>query len=102
MGASDFVVKPWDNAKLVATLQSAYSLRESRKEVKRLREKQEVLQGELSKEQDICWGNSEIMQDLHRLIQKVAKTDANILITGENGTGKEVIAREIQRLCFPK
>ncbi|GHT63901.1 sigma-54-dependent Fis family transcriptional regulator [Bacteroidia bacterium] len=97
-GASDFVVKPWDNARLVATLQSAYSLRESRKEVKRLREKQSVLQGELNKESEICWGVSHAMLELHHLIKKVAKTDANILITGENGTGKEVIAREIHRL----
>ncbi|GHV30003.1 sigma-54-dependent Fis family transcriptional regulator [Bacteroidia bacterium] len=97
-GASDFVVKPWDNARLVATLQSAYSLRESRKEVKRLREKQSVLQGELNKESEICWGVSHAMMELHHLIKKVAKTDANIMITGENGTGKEVIAREIHRL----
>jgi len=97
-GANDFVVKPWDNARLVATLQSAYALRESRKEVKQLREKQSVLQGELNKERDICWGVSKAMQELQRLIQKVALTDANILITGENGTGKEVIAREIYRL----
>jgi DNA-binding NtrC family response regulator len=98
LGANDFVVKPWDNAKLIATLQAAYSLRQSRKEVKQLHEKQNILQEELNKERDICWGDSDVMQKLHRMIQKVAKTDANILITGENGTGKEVIAREIQRL----
>ena len=97
-GASDFVVKPWDNARLVATLQSAYALRESRKEVKQLREKQYVLQNELNKEREVCWGVSKAMQELQRLIQKVALTDANILITGENGTGKEVVAREIHRL----
>ena len=96
-GANDFVVKPWDNARLIATLQSAYALRESRNEVKQLREKQHVLQGELNKERDICWGVSKVMQELQRLIQKVALTDANILITGENGTGKEVVAREIYR-----
>jgi len=97
-GANDFVVKPWDNARLIATLQSAYALWESRKEVKQLREKQHVLQSELNKERDICWGVSKAMQELQRLVQKVALTDANILITGENGTGKEVIAREIYRL----
>jgi DNA-binding NtrC family response regulator len=97
-GASDFVVKPWDNAKLVATLQTAYSLRESRKEVRHLRETQNVLQAELSKEQDLCWGVSEAMQNLRTMVQKVAGTDANILLTGENGTGKEVVAREIHRL----
>ena len=97
-GANDFVVKPWDNARLVATLQSAYSLHESRKEVKQLRDKQDVLQAELNKDRGICWGVSKAMQELQRLIQKIALTDANILITGENGTGKEVIAREIYRL----
>ncbi|MDR3250428.1 MAG: sigma-54 dependent transcriptional regulator [Tannerella sp.] len=97
-GASDFIVKPWDNAKLVATLQAAYSLRESRNEIKRLREKQSVLQNELNREEEICWGVSAAMQDLHRMIRKVAQTEANILVTGENGTGKEVIAREIHRL----
>lgn len=97
-GASDFVVKPWDNAKLVATLQSAYSLRQSRKEVKQLREKQTVINRELNRDEAFCWGQSESMRELRSLLSKVAKTDASILITGENGTGKEVIAREIHRL----
>jgi len=97
-GASDFVVKPWDNAKLVATLQSAYSLHQSRKEVKQLREKQTVINRELNRDEAFCWGQSESMRELRNLLGKVAKTDASILITGENGTGKEVIAREIHRL----
>jgi DNA-binding NtrC family response regulator len=97
-GATDFVVKPWDNAKLIATLQAAYALRESRNNVKRLRERQSVLSGELNKEQAVCWGVSGVIRDLRLLTEKVARTDANILITGENGTGKEVVAREIQRL----
>lgn len=97
-GASDFVVKPWDNTKLLATLNAALSLRLSRKEVKKLKEKQNVLNHELNKEDDICWGESHLMQDLLNIINKVAKTDANILITGENGTGKELIARKIHHL----
>jgi DNA-binding NtrC family response regulator len=97
-GATDFIVKPWDNAKLIATLQAAYSLRESRNNVKQLRERQSILNEELNREQAVCWGVSEAVQSLRRLIEKVARTDANILITGENGTGKEVIAHEIQRL----
>ncbi|MDR2145922.1 MAG: sigma-54 dependent transcriptional regulator [Tannerella sp.] len=97
-GANDFVVKPWDNAKLLASLQSAYSIRQLRNEVKQLKDKQSVLQSELNKEPDICWGVSKAMMALQKIIEKVAKTDANILITGENGTGKEVVAREIHRL----
>jgi DNA-binding NtrC family response regulator len=97
-GASDFVTKPWDNTRLITTLQSAYSLGKSRKEVKRLQEKQSVLQGELNKGSEICRGVSHAMQELYGILKKVAKTDANILITGENGTGKEVISREIHRL----
>lgn len=96
-GATDFVVKPWDNAKLLATLQSAYSLRQSRKEVKKLREKQSVLNRDIQKEEDICWGKSPAMQRLLTMIKKVAVTDANVLITGENGTGNELIAKMIHR-----
>ena len=99
-GASDFVVKPWDNTKLLATLQAAFSLRLSRKEVKKLREKQNVLNSELNKEEDVCWGKSEVMQNLLHLMEKVASTDANILITGENGTGKELIAKKIHHLSL--
>lgn len=101
-GAHDFVVKPWDNAKLLATLQAALELRDSRKEVKRLKEKQEVLNSELNSISNICWGQSQKMQDLLRIIEKVAKTDANILVTGENGTGKGLIAKTIHQLSKRK
>lgn len=97
-GATDFIVKPWDNAKLIATLLSAYRLNESRSEVKQLREKEEILKKQLNTEEELVWGNSAAMQQLHRLVEKVAHTDANILITGENGTGKEMIAKEIHSL----
>lgn len=88
-GASDFVVKPWDNAKLISTLQSVLKSRDKRKSVDLPR---------VWCEDDICWGKSTAMQDLRTLVMKVAHTDANVLITGENGTGKELIAKEIHRL----
>ncbi|WP_251622013.1 sigma-54-dependent transcriptional regulator [Odoribacter lunatus] len=97
-GAADFVVKPWDNAKLVATLLSAYRLRESQGEVKQLREEKNVLKNQLNREPSMLWGTSPAIMQVYNLISKVAKTDANVLITGENGTGKEMIAREIHRL----
>lgn len=97
-GAADFVVKPWDNAKLVATLLSAYRLRESQGEVKQLKEEKNALKNQLNREPSMLWGTSPAIMQVYNLISKVAKTDANILITGENGTGKEMIAREIHRL----
>lgn len=93
-GATDFVVKPWDNAKLISTLQNALNLRNSQKQIKYLKE----MKRELNDEQTMYWGDSAAMQSLRTMVEKVAVTDANILITGENGTGKEMLAREIHRL----
>ncbi len=98
-GATDFVVKPWDNTKLLATLQAALELRLSRREVRRLREKQTTLSRELTGGDEVCWGVSHVMQDLLAMLKKVAATDANVLITGENGTGKELIAKKIHQWC---
>jgi DNA-binding NtrC family response regulator len=97
-GATDFVVKPWDNAKLLATLQAALSLRHSQKEVKRLQDKQSTLNQALIGEEEACWGTSEVMRQLLAVVDKVSLTEANILITGENGTGKEMIAKRIHQL----
>ncbi len=101
-GATDFVVKPWDNAKLVATLLAAYRLNRTRQEVKQLREKEGVLKRQLDGDQERVWGDSPVMRRVHDLIVKVAATDANVLITGENGTGKEMIAKELHALSNRK
>ena len=85
-GAADFVVKPWDNAKLLETLKTAYNIRTAnRKGISIATDKLVV-----SKESGMFWGESNAMQQLRSLIEKVARTDANILVTGENGTGKEI------------
>jgi DNA-binding NtrC family response regulator len=97
-GASDFVVKPWDNEKLLATLKMALQLNFSRKEVNNLKEKELELKKEINREQKNIIGSSPAILNVTRLAAKVARTDANVLITGENGTGKELIAQEIHRL----
>ena len=98
MGATDFFLKPWDNNKLLATLKSAIQLSWSKKEVNQLKEKEKGLKTEINREQKAIVGSSPQLMQMMNIVQKVAKTDANVLITGENGTGKELIAHEIHRL----
>lgn len=97
-GATDFVVKPWDNEKMVSTLKAALKLSITKAEVDTLKNKQKGLKQELNKEKTFIVGESSAMQKIMQLVNKIAATDANLLITGENGTGKEVIASEIHRL----
>jgi two-component system response regulator HydG len=96
-GAIDFIVKPWDNKKLLATVSNAVRLSESRKEIVNLREKQKVLTEEIDQHYSEIIGRSEAMNRVFETIRKVAATEANILLLGENGTGKELIARAIHR-----
>jgi DNA-binding NtrC family response regulator len=96
-GAADFVVKPWDNNRLLATLNSAYKLRQSKLEVESLKYKQKSLVENIEKKYSCIIGSSSVMQEIHETIKKVAGTDVDILILGENGTGKELVAREIHR-----
>jgi len=97
-GATDFILKPWDNDKLIATLKLALELNLSKREVKHLREREVGLKKELIRDQKYIIGSSSQLTSVLNLVRKVAKTDANVLITGENGTEKELIAREIHRL----
>jgi DNA-binding NtrC family response regulator len=94
-GATDFVEKPWNNEKLVVTLQNAVTLTRNNKKIKDLKElKQEY--------PAMFWGKSEPMRQLRHFVEKAAPTDANILIIGENGTGKEMLAQEIHKLSVRK
>lgn len=96
-GAVDFVLKPWDNSKLITTVNAAIQLQDSREEVKSLKEKEQNLKAAMKREPTVIIGESPRFKRVLELVAKVAKTDANVLITGENGTGKEVIARELHR-----
>ncbi|MDH5398265.1 MAG: sigma-54 dependent transcriptional regulator [Cyclobacteriaceae bacterium] len=96
-GATDFVLKPWENEKLLATIYAAMRLRETKREVATLREQQREISGELNKKFQNMIGISPAMQEVYRAIDRVAVTDANVLILGENGTGKELVARAIHR-----
>ncbi len=96
-GATDFVLKPWENEKLLATLYSAMRLRESRDVIENLKIKNQEINQELNSKFSEIIGQSSAMQKIFQTIERVAKTDANVLILGENGTGKELIARAIHR-----
>jgi len=93
-GATDFIVKPWDNEKLIATIKTGLKLNNSQQEIKSLKQKQEYLgSNDSSKRYDLI-GSSPAFLNILEIVNKVAQTDANVLILGENGTGKELIAQE--------
>ncbi|MBQ7812711.1 MAG: sigma-54-dependent Fis family transcriptional regulator [Bacteroidales bacterium] len=90
-GAFDFIVKPWENEKLISTLQAAFD--------HRLKETGGVTGNPgLTSSEQMHWGRGTAMGEIRRTVEKIAPTDASVLITGENGTGKDVLAREIHRL----
>jgi len=96
-GATDFILKPWHNERLIATVRSAISLQRSRQEAEHLRSKQSYLSEDMDARYRHFIGRSAVMQQVFDTIEKVATTDANVLILGENGTGKELVARALHR-----
>ncbi|HEX8060063.1 MAG TPA: sigma-54 dependent transcriptional regulator [Cyclobacteriaceae bacterium] len=101
-GATDFILKPWQNEKLIATISTAIKLKKSYNEVDKLRKAKQMLEEQISQPFRDIIGNSTAIKEVFALIDKVAKTDANILILGENGTGKELIARAIHQKSLRK
>ena len=94
-GAIDFIPKPWEKEKLLATLSSAIKLRDSRKEVRQLKEQVVALSAQ-DEEMPQMIGHSVPMREVFDTIRKLSDTDANILILGENGTGKDLVARSLR------
>jgi DNA-binding NtrC family response regulator len=96
-GAFDFVLKPWQNEKLLATVSAAGNLHKTRLEVTHLRFRQEQLSADMNQPFNEFIGSSPVMQKVYDTVLKVAQTEANVLILGENGTGKELVARSLHR-----
>ncbi|MFT7604996.1 MAG: two-component system response regulator HydG [Saprospiraceae bacterium] len=101
-GATDFVEKPWRNEKLIATVNAALTLSHSTLALQRAEMQQEFLQKDIDQSFGEIIGTSTVINDLKKVIEKVAPTDANILLLGENGTGKELIARMIHKISKRK
>ena len=101
-GAVEFVLKPWNNEKLLATILSALQLRKSKLEVEKLRGTRQHLAADINKSFGSFIGRSPAMKRVFELINKVAVTDANVLILGENGTGKELVARALHNNSLRK
>jgi len=96
-GATDFISKPWDAEKFITTILNTIKLSQSKRKNEILKTRQEQLNNEINKPFENFIGSSDKMKEVFSIIEKVSKTDANILILGENGTGKELIAREIHK-----
>lgn len=96
-GATDFILKPWKNQKLLATILASLQLRQSRKQVERLQVTQAALRDDIDVNYTSFVGESPAIRRIHEMVDRVAATDADVLILGENGTGKELVARALHR-----
>ncbi|MCD4730601.1 MAG: sigma-54 dependent transcriptional regulator [Bacteroidales bacterium] len=96
-GATSFVTKPWEPQKLIVTIQNAVELSRSNREVNKLKKKSEIINEDNLNRYDPIIGKSKPIQDVLKTIDKIAVTEADVLILGENGTGKELVAREIHK-----
>lgn len=101
-GATNFILKPWDNEKLYAEILNNLNIRSNKQEMEACRAHKQILIDENNEEVSRLIGKSGKMLEVIRLIQKVAATDANVLILGENGTGKELVARAVHALSSRK
>lgn len=101
-GATDFILKPWENEKLFATLSAGAKLRHSNNKVKKLEKIHTSIQSDMARKFEHIVGDDESVQQLQKTLSKVAPTDANVLILGENGTGKQVFAYEIHKNSLRK
>lgn len=101
-GATDFILKPWNNEKMLVTIKSAYSLRKSKAEINHLKQNESNLKQLINQKKNLIIGNSKALSKVLSLTRKVAKTNVTVLITGENGTGKELIARELHQVSDRK
>jgi two-component system response regulator HydG len=96
-GATDFVLKPWQNEKLLATVNAALKLSFSGRELNDLRQQKDTLSADIDRNFIDIIGKSQLLKKVFSVIEKVAATDANVLVLGENGTGKELVARALHR-----
>jgi len=101
-GATDFLVKPWEKEKLLSTVNTVFQMSQSKKEIRQLKETQRVLSNDLTGGMEEIIGSSPQMKEVFETISQVASTEASILILGENGTGKELVARAIHKLSERK
>ena len=97
LGAFDFIQKPWNNSKLLASVSAALKLRKSKNELSKSKATTKILAEDQERDHQIIIGNSSPMIRLKEVVSKISPTDANVLILGENGCGKDLIAHEIHR-----